>query len=77
MDRTAGPQSENLPAPPTEETVRVLADLAGLRLEPDRMPVVAAHLADLLAFAAEVRGVDVDGLDPEVAFDPSWPETDA
>lgn len=74
MNGTAGRHNGDSPAPPTEATVRALADLAGLRLEPDRLPIVATHLTDLLAFAAEVRAVDVEGLEPEVAFDPRWPE---
>ena len=77
MNGTAGRHNGDSPAPPTEATVRALADLAGLRLEPDRLPVVATHLADLLAFATDVRAVDVEGLEPEVACDPRWPDSNA
>jgi len=59
---------------PSAEDVRLLAALAGLDLAPDRVPVVAAHLAELRAFAAELRTIDLAGIGPEASFDPRWPE---
>ena len=67
----ADPASSRLPS---EEDVRILAALAGLDLAPDRVPVVAAHLAELRAFAAELRTIDLAGIGPEASFDPRWPE---
>ena len=59
---------------PSAEDVRHLAEVAGLDLSPDRLPVVAVHLAELLALAADLRTIDLDGVEPETRFDPRWPD---
>ena len=62
---------------PSEEEVRLLAAAAGLALAPGRRSVVAAHLAELRAFAAELRAVDLAEMGPEASFDPRWPEEES
>ena len=74
MDNVSATPAAAFPRTPTEEDVRLLADIAGVALAPDRRSVVAAHLAELRAFAAELRAVDLDGIEPEARFDPGWPE---
>ena len=61
----------------TDEMVRLLSVQAELRLEPDRLATVAANLAELRAIADQLRSFDLDGVEPEVAFDPRWTEDPA
>jgi len=59
---------------PTDESVRLLADLLGVRVDPERMPAIAAHLADLLAVAAALDDLELDGATPAAVYDARWPE---
>ena len=59
---------------PTDESVRLLADLLGVRVDPERIPAITAHLADLLAVAAVLDDLDLNGVAPAAVYDPRWPE---
>ena len=69
-----GPAAASTEAVTTEDGVWRLAELAGLDLTAERLPVVAAQLSELCAIAVELRAVDVEGVDPDVAFDARWLE---
>lgn len=73
----AYPDHQPPPRPPggglTSEVVAVLASAAGLRVDPERLPDVAAVLSELLALETALDGLDLSGIDPD-AIDPAPPE---
>jgi Asp-tRNA(Asn)/Glu-tRNA(Gln) amidotransferase C subunit len=60
-------------AAPTPETVAALAQTAGLAIEAERLPDVAAVLAELLALEAQLEGLDLRGVGPDLEPE-SWPD---
>jgi hypothetical protein len=58
----------------SEEAVIGLARLAGWSIPADRLAAVTERLADLYRLAADLDGLDLDGVEPATAYDPSWPE---
>jgi hypothetical protein len=54
------------------DEVRALAELAGVRLDPDRLAGVAAILAAIAADLSGFETLDLDGVEPELAFRASW-----
>jgi hypothetical protein len=57
----------------SEEAVIGLARLAGWSIPSDRIAAVTERLADLYRLAADLDGLDLDGIEPATAYDPSWP----
>jgi hypothetical protein len=64
----------NADAAITSGTVAVMARLAGLDIPSDRLPAIAVRLRELFELAAEIDGLDLDGIEPAMGFDPRWPE---
>jgi Asp-tRNA(Asn)/Glu-tRNA(Gln) amidotransferase C subunit len=58
----------------TEEVVERLLRLAGFAVTPERLPAVTERLRDLYVLAADLDGLDLDGVAPATDYDPSWPE---
>ena len=58
----------------TEESVATLARIAGLTIAPGALPAIASRLADLYTLAADLDGLDLDGVEPSAQYDPRWPE---
>ena len=58
----------------TEEAVATLARIAGLRIPAGDLSAVAARLAELYVLAADLDGIDLEGVEPSVRYDPRWPE---
>jgi Asp-tRNA(Asn)/Glu-tRNA(Gln) amidotransferase C subunit len=56
----------------TEEAVKSLAATAGLELPPERLPVVSAILASVVAAVAAFDAVELDETEPELAFAARW-----
>jgi Asp-tRNA(Asn)/Glu-tRNA(Gln) amidotransferase C subunit len=54
------------------EAVGVLAEIAGLRLSPDRLPHVAEALREFYEMTAALDDLDLDGVEPELSFDARW-----
>ena len=57
-----------------EERLRLMSELVGVRVDPDRLPVVAAFLAEVRQFADGLLALDLDQAQPDAVFDPRWPE---
>jgi Asp-tRNA(Asn)/Glu-tRNA(Gln) amidotransferase C subunit len=58
----------------TEEVVAELARMAGFAVSPERLPGVTERLRDLYQLAADLDGLDLDGVEPATDYDPTWPE---
>jgi Asp-tRNA(Asn)/Glu-tRNA(Gln) amidotransferase C subunit len=58
---------------PTPETVAALARAVGLPIDRDRLPDVAAVLAELLALEAQLENLDLTGVGPDLEPE-SWPD---
>lgn len=59
------------------EEARRLADaaeLAGVRIEPEDLPVALAFLAEVRQAADGLLALDLEGAAPDAVFDPRWPE---
>lgn len=57
-----------------EEAVQGLARLAGWSIPADRLAAVTERLADLYRLAADLDGLDLNGVEPAAGYDPSWPQ---
>jgi hypothetical protein len=57
-----------------EEVVAGMARLAGFSIPPDRLAAVTERLRDLYVLAADLDGLDLDGVAPATEYDPAWPE---
>lgn len=71
----------NQPAPPDsrtasdrEDAVRLLANLLGVPLAPERLPAVTDYLVEVLTIADDLRSLAPDDAEPGAIFDPRWPE---
>lgn len=58
----------------TDEIVAELARMAGFSVSPERLPGVTERLRDLYRLAADLDGLDLDGVEPASGYDPEWPE---
>ena len=58
----------------TEEVVASFARLAGFAVPPERLSGVTERLRDPYALAADLDGLDLEGVEPASAYDPTWPE---
>jgi hypothetical protein len=58
----------------SDEAVIELARLAGWSIPADRVAAVTERLADLYRLSADLERLDLDGIPPASAYDPSWPE---
>ncbi len=58
----------------TEDVVGSLARQAGFAVPPESLPAVTERLRDLYTLAADLGGLDLDGIEPATMYDPSWPE---
>ena len=56
-----------------EERLRLLSELVGDRLDPQRLPAVAAFLAEVRQLADELLDLDLEAARPDAVFDPRWP----
>lgn len=52
------------------ETARKVAHLARIKVEEDRLPVLAAEFSNILAFIEQLNEVDVDDVEPMVSVTP-------
>jgi Asp-tRNA(Asn)/Glu-tRNA(Gln) amidotransferase C subunit len=57
----------------TPENVASLAQATGLSIDPDRLPDVATVLNELFALEAQLDGLDLTGIGPDLEPE-SWPE---
>ena len=57
----------------TPERVALLAEAAGIAIDPERLPDVTAVLAELFALEATLDELDLAGIDPDID-DALWPE---
>jgi hypothetical protein len=55
-----------------EEEAAVLAALAGVQLDPDRLPMIAGILADVAADLAAFEALDLERVAPELGFRAAW-----
>ena len=58
----------------TDETVAELARVAGFTLPPELLAGVTERLHDLFRLAADLDGLDFDGVEPASRYDPDWSE---
>jgi hypothetical protein len=64
-----------LPLPAFDaQAVAAMAALAGISIPAERLPLVAERLREIHGLAAELAELDLDGIDPDNRFDPSWSE---
>jgi len=52
------------------ETARKVAHLARIKVEEDRLPVLAAEFSNILAFIEQLNEVNVDDVEPMVSVTP-------
>jgi len=53
-----------------ESTAARVAKLARIRVEPDRLPALAAEFNTILGFIEQLREVDVEGVEPMTSVTP-------
>lgn len=73
------PTPESRPTPttgpaPSEATLRVLAEFAGLPLTPDRLPLLAAQWRPLMESIAALDALDLSEAEPVTVFHAGWEE---
>lgn len=56
------------------QRLRLLSELVGVPIDPQRLPAVAAYLAEVRQLADELLGLDLDAAPPGAIYDPRWPE---
>ena len=56
----------------TAELVGVWAEVAGLRLSPDQLPLVAEALRELHDMTAALNDLRLNDVAPELSFDACW-----
>jgi hypothetical protein len=54
----------------------LLSGAAGVTIAPDRMKIVAEFLREVREADAHLQSLDLEGIAPDVVFDPSWPEAE-
>ena len=54
-----------------------LGRIARIDLPEDRIALIAERLSELVAMAAELDGLPLDGVAPAVSFNPEWQEESA
>lgn len=69
---TDGPQRLAPVSRFSAEVVGVLAEAVGLRLSPDRLPLVAEALREFHEMTAALDDLDLDNVAPESSFDARW-----
>jgi Asp-tRNA(Asn)/Glu-tRNA(Gln) amidotransferase C subunit len=60
--------------PIAEETVAQLARMAGFNIAPERLATVTDRLRDLYRLAADLDGVDLEGVASSAVYEPAWSE---
>ncbi len=55
-----------------DRTVEQMAALAGLRVEPERIPLLTAELSHVLSNFAPLLDIDVTAVVPAETFDAEW-----
>lgn len=60
------------PQPRDTRGIETLAQMANLRIEPDRLEAVAIALEQMMAFASELDQFDIGLAEPAPVFDPGW-----
>ena len=59
-----------------EERLRTMAELVGVRVDPQHVPAVAAFLTEVRQLADELLLLDLEAAQPAAVFDPRWPESE-
>ena len=59
-----------------EERLRTMAELVGVRVDPQHVPAVAAFLTEVRQLADELLLLDLEAAQPDAVFDPRWPESE-
>jgi Asp-tRNA(Asn)/Glu-tRNA(Gln) amidotransferase C subunit len=68
MSRSEGDEVQAI----TEEIVAEMARLNRFVVAPERLPGVTERLRDLYQLAADLDGLDLEGVEPATDYDPDW-----
>lgn len=69
-----GPGLEDKVGSDEEGRLRSTGELAGVPVDAERAGAMAAFLAEVREVADELLALDLEGVEPDVGFDPRWTE---